>query len=272
MTGNRDRAASQDLLAPRDHRRAARAGRAGEVPGREEEPFPFLRTPPASSAPGEPACPGGSPRFRAVVFDLDGTVVDSVELIVVSFQHALREVLGREVPRHEAVAFVGRPLREQMVMFSPEHADRLVEVYREFNHREHDRMLRLYEGMLHLLERLTTCGVKLGLVTSKSRHTTQMAFDLTGIERYFAASVCADESTGNKPSPDPILTCLSQLGVPPSEAAYVGDSPADLQAARAAGTFSIAVSWGVFEVPALLAENPGQLVHTIPELAEALGV
>lgn len=229
-------------------------------------------------SPGEAVAPvPGSgrhptPRYQAVVFDLDGTVVDSVELIVVSFQHAIREVLGREVSRQEAVAFVGRPLREQMLRFSPEHADQLVEVYREFNHREHDRMLRLYDGILHLLEGLKGHGVKLGLVTSKSRYTTQMAFDLTGIERYFDASVCADESTGNKPSPDPILTCLAQLGVPPSRAAYVGDSPADMQAAHAAGTFPIAVAWGVFEVPTLLAENPGLLVHTIPELAEALGI
>ncbi len=211
------------------------------------------------------------PPYEAVVFDLDGTVVDSVELIVVSFQHAIREVLGREVSREEAVAYVGRPLREQMLLFSPEHADRLVEVYREFNHREHDRMLTLYDGMLHLLQGLRAAGVKVGLVTSKSRHTTQMAFDLTGIEGYFDASVCADESTGNKPSPDPILTCLAQLGVDPARSAYVGDSPADIQAAHAAGTFPIAVSWGVFAVPDLVAEKPGLLVHTIPELAEALG-
>ncbi len=213
-----------------------------------------------------------SPRFQAVVFDLDGTVVDSVELIVVSFQHALREVLGWEVSRQQAVAFVGRPLREQMLMFSPEHADRLVEVYQEFNHREHDRMLRLYDGMRDLLERLRAHGVRLGLVTSKSRRTTQMAFDRTGIEPYFDAVVCADESTGNKPSPDPILTCLEMLEVAPTQAAYVGDSPADMQAAHAAGTFPIAVAWGVFEVAMLEAEKPGLLVHTIPELAEAFGI
>jgi len=73
------------------------------------------------------------------VFDLDGTIVDSVELIVVSFKHAMREVLGREVSREEAIAYVGRPLREQMVAFSPDRADELVASYREFNHREHDR-------------------------------------------------------------------------------------------------------------------------------------
>ena len=213
-----------------------------------------------------------TPRYRAVVFDLDGTVVDSVELIVVSFQHAIREVLGREVSREDAIAWVGRPLREQMELFSPEHADELVEVYREFNHREHDSMLTLYEGIQHLLERLRQAGVKVGLVTSKSRFTTQMAFTLTGIEEYFDATVCADEAAGNKPSPAPILACLEQLGVSASAATYVGDSPSDIQAAQAAGVASIAVTWGVFPVDRLEAEKPDLLVHTIPELADRLGI
>jgi pyrophosphatase PpaX len=210
--------------------------------------------------------------YEAVVFDLDGTIVDSVELIIVSFQHAMREVLGKEVSRKESIAYVGRPLREQMVIFCPERADELVTSYREFNHREHDRMLSLYEGILPLLDRLQKAGVKLGLVTSKSRPTTQMAFDLTGIEHYFGSTICSDESPGNKPSPDPILLCLERLEVSPDDAAYVGDSPADIQAARAAGVEAIGVTWGVFDADTLAAEKPGRLVHTIPELAEVLGI
>lgn len=212
------------------------------------------------------------PAFKAVVFDLDGTLVDSVELITLSFQHAIREVLGREASREEAVQHVGTPLRQQMVRMSPEHADELVAVYREFNHREHDRMLKLYDGMLDLLDRLTKAGVKLGLVTSKSRATTQMAFDLTGIEPYFDATVCCDEAPGNKPSAEPILFCLAGLHTAPEDATYIGDSPADIQAAHAARVTAIAVSWGVFDTAALAAENPEELVHTIPELAAVLGV
>lgn len=212
------------------------------------------------------------PSYKAVVFDLDGTIVDSVELIIVSFQHAIREVLGREISREESIIWVGRPLREQMALFSPEHADELVAAYREFNHREHDRMLKLYDGVLNLLDGLRSARTKLGLVTSKSRYTTQMAFDLTGIESYFDASVCADESPGNKPSPEPILACLEQLGADAGDAAYVGDSPADLQAARAAGVRAIAVTWGVFDRATLEAEKPDVLVHTIAELADVLGI
>jgi len=227
------------------------------------------------SEPASQPRPGSerqSPAQKAVVFDLDGTLVDSVELIIISFQHAIREVLGREISREESIVWVGRPLREQMEHFSPEHAEELVAVYRAFNHREHDRMLKLYDGILNLLDALLKAGVNLGLVTSKSRYTTQMAFDLTGIESYFDASICADESPGNKPSPEPILTCLEQLRVEPADAAYVGDSPSDMQAAHAAGVRAIAVTWGVFDAGTLEAEKPGALVHTIPELAEVLGI
>lgn len=230
----------------------------------------------AETSPGAGPGRGGAgrraPVYQAVVFDLDGTVVDSVELIIVSFQHALREVLGREVSREDAVAWVGRPLREQMELFSPQHADELVEVYKEFNHREHDRMLTLYEGIQQLLEGLRQAQVKIGLVTSKSRFTAQMAFDLTGIEVYFDATVCAGEASGDKPSPEPILACLAALGAAPASAAYVGDSPSDIQAALAAGTTAIAVTWGVFPADKLVAEKPDLLVHTIPELAERLGI
>jgi pyrophosphatase PpaX len=148
----------------------------------------------------------------------------------------------------------------------------LVSVYREWNHREHDRMLKLYDGILHLLHSLQAAGVKLGLVTSKSRYTTQMAFDLTGIECYFDATICADESPRNKPSPDPILLCLERLGVHPAEAAYVGDAPADIQAALAAGVHAVGVTWGVFEAETLEAEKPDILVHTVSELGEVLGI
>jgi pyrophosphatase PpaX len=159
-----------------------------------------------------------------------------------------------------------------MERFSPEKAQELVDAYREFNHREHDRMLKLYDGIINLLDSLLKAGVRLGLVTSKSRYTTQMAFDLTGIESYFDATVCADESPGNKPDPAPIWLCLERLGVGPAGAAYVGDSPSDVQAAKAAGVTAIAVSWGVFPAATLEAENPDILVHTIPELAEVLGI
>lgn len=212
------------------------------------------------------------PVYEAVIFDLDGTVVDSVDLIVASFHHATREVLGREFTHEETIRGVGKPLLEQMAALSPEHADELVLSYRDFNHREHDRMLKLYDGVEPLLLRLREAGVRLGLVTSKSRPTTQMAFDLTGIEALFDETICAEDTPRNKPLPDPIILCVQRLQVPEQKAVYVGDSPFDVQAAHAAGVDSIAVTWGVFSEKVLAAENPGRLVRSMSELGEVLGV
>jgi 5'-nucleotidase len=212
------------------------------------------------------------PAPRAVIFDLDGTVVDSVELIVESFRHATETVLGQTFTRQEMIANVGKPLLEQMALIDAERADELVRVYREFNHREHDRMLSLYSGMDHLIRALRAQGVRVGLVTSKSRPTTQMAFDLTGIEPLFHATVCYEDTERNKPHPEPIEHCAGLLGIPVAEAAYIGDSPYDLQAARSAGVWSVGVSWGVFGEDVLLAERPDRMAHTVEELARILGL
>lgn len=211
------------------------------------------------------------PVVEAAIFDLDGTLVDSVELIVESFKHATRVVLGRELPYESLIANVGKPLREQMEIIDPQRTDELVRVYREFNHREHDRMLTLYAGVADLLAQLQERGIRVGLVTSKSRATTWMAFETTGIEPMLDAIVCAEDTERNKPFADPILRALQMLGVEPEVTCYVGDSPYDLQAARAAGVRSVAVTWGVFEESALRAQGPDRVVRNMRELAAVLG-
>ena len=119
-----------------------------------------------------------------------------------------------------------------MVRISPEHADELVAVYREFNHREHDRMLKLYDGILDLLDDLHQAGVQAG-----PGHLQVALHHADGLRPHRHRALLRrhrllpTRAPGNKPSPDPILFCLEQLGVDPADAAYVGDSPADIQAA-----------------------------------------
>ena len=238
--------------------------------GADELPVEEPETRASAGLPPDPA--PLLPVPRAVIFDLDGTVVDSVELIVESFRYATETVLGKTYTREEMIANVGKPLLEQMAVLDASRAEELVRVYREFNHREHDRMLSLYVGMDRLLHVLRARGSRLGLVTSKSRPTTQMAFDLTGIEPLFHATVCYEDTARNKPHPEPILYCAGLLGVSPEEAVYVGDSPYDLQAARSAGARSVGVTWGVFSEKVLRAEDPDRMAHTVEELAAMLGV
>jgi pyrophosphatase PpaX len=204
--------------------------------------------------------------FDPVLFDLDGTVVDTVELIVESFRHATRTVLGRELPDEHILAGVGRPLRAQMERLSLQHAAELYDVYREYNHRRHDELIRGYEGIDDVLGELRAAGRRLGIVTSKSRDTTQMAFRAVGLAAHFDAVVTASDTDAHKPDPEPLLLCLEMLGEPSDRAIYIGDSPYDILAGAAAGMATAAVAWGVFGREALLAAGPDFWVQRPGEL------
>ncbi len=190
------------------------------------------------------------------MFDLDGTVIDTVELIVQSFRHATQTVLGEILPDEVITAGVGQPLMTQMKRLSPEHAEELYTVYREYNHRRHDALVRGYAGMSEVLEGLRTAGRRLGIVTSKSADTTAMAFDSLDLGGHFDVVVTASDTSAHKPSPRPLLLCLQRLGASADGSIYVGDSPVDIRAGAAAGMTTAAVGWGVFSREALLSEVP----------------
>jgi len=183
-------------------------------------------------------------RFPVVLFDLDGTLIDSTPMILASFQHTTKTVLGREAAAEEVYAIVGGPtLEAQMRSFAPDRVEELVAVYRAHNTPLHDS-LELCAGMREVLETLKGEGRKLGIVTSKRRPTAQLALDHLVIEHYFDVIVTSDETKTHKPSPEPVLLALERAGAAAADTVYVGDSPYDVGAARAAGVYSIAVSWG----------------------------
>jgi len=200
--------------------------------------------------------PRPHPGFDPVVFDLDGTVVDTVELIVESFRYATSTVLGKVLPDEFILAGVGRPLRTQMERLSAEHAQDLYDVYREYNHRRHDELIRGYDGIEEVLDALKAAGRRTGIVTSKGRDTTAMAFRAVGLEEHFDVVVTATDTTEHKPSPAPLQLCLQRLGATAAGSIYVGDSPFDIQAGAAAGMTTAAVAWGVFGRDVLLAAGP----------------
>lgn len=206
--------------------------------------------------------------FDPVVFDLDGTIVDTVELITESFRYATRTVLDETLPDEVILAGVGQPLMVQMQRLSAEHARELYEVYREYNHRRHDELIRGYEGISDVLDSLRGAKRRLGIVTSKSFDTTQMAFRAVGLREHFDVVVTATDTTEHKPSPEPLLVCLRRFGAAPRGALYVGDSPVDIQAGRAAGMATAAVAWGVFGREALLAARPDYWVDEPGELVD----
>jgi pyrophosphatase PpaX len=210
-------------------------------------------------------------RFPVVLFDLDGTVIDSGAIILASMRHAAKEVLGLEVPDEQLMAAVGGPgLEAQMHALSPERVDELVTVYRAHNEPLHDELV-CCAGMDDVLVQLKDEGRRLGIVTAKRRQTVELAFARIPIEHLFETVVGGDETKKHKPDPEPLLLALDRLGVPPRDAVYVGDAPFDVQAAKAAGLYSVGVTWGGIHARERLdAEQPDALVDTPEELLGVL--
>jgi pyrophosphatase PpaX len=206
-------------------------------------------------------------RFPVVLFDLDGTVIDSGAIILASMRHAAKKVLGAEVPDEELMAAVGGPgLEAQMHALSPDRVEELVNVYRAHNEPLHEGLV-CCAGMDDVLARLKDEGRRLGIVTAKRRMTVELAFAQVPIEHLFETVVGGDETERHKPDPEPLLLALERLGARPEDAAYVGDAPFDVRAAKAAGLFSVGVTWGgIHTRERLEAEGPDALVDTPEEL------
>jgi pyrophosphatase PpaX len=210
-------------------------------------------------------------RFPVVLFDLDGTVIDSGAIILASMRHAAKEVLGAEPPDELLMAAVGGPgLEAQMHALAPDRVEELVTVYRAHNEPLHDE-LACCAGIEDVLVRLKDEGRRLGLVTAKRRATVELAFDALPLRHFFETVVGGDETKRHKPDPEPLLLAAERMGVSPQDCAYVGDSPFDIRAAKAAEMFAVAVTWGgIHDRAKLEPEAPDAIVDSGEELYAVL--
>lgn len=208
---------------------------------------------------------------QAVLFDLDGTLIDTVDLIRVSFQHATETVLGEAIPDEITMANVGQPLLTQFIDMAPDHADELLRVYRAFNMAHHDELAKSYEGTIETLRWLADRGTVMGIVTSKGTRAAARGIELFGIDEFISVVVTADDVPKHKPDPYPLRFAASLLGVSMEYCMYVGDSPHDMQAAVSADAIPVAALWGAFSAADVLAPGPAFALGSIGELLELLG-
>jgi pyrophosphatase PpaX len=210
-------------------------------------------------------------RYPVVLFDLDGTVVDSGAIILASMRHATREVLGTEHSDEELMRAVGGPgLEAQLGAFGPDRVEELVRVYRAHNEPLHDT-LDACAGMEDVLVRLRDEGRRLGVVTAKRRSTVELAFARVPIAHLLETIVGGGETEKHKPDPEPLLLAAERMGIDPATAAYVGDSPFDIRAAKAAGMAAVAVTWGrIHDRGRLEEEEPDAIADSAEDLLELL--
>ena len=202
------------------------------------------------------------PRGRvlsAYLFDLDGTLINSIELIMSSFRHTMLVHLGEVPADHEWRSGFGTPLRTQLAKFAcnAEQADAMRATYVKYSDRHHDRMVEAYPGVRDALENLRArAAVRLAIVTSKNRRGMHRGLQLCDLEKYFDVFVTADDVDKYKPDPAPVIAALDQLAVDASEAVFLGDSPHDVASGRSAGVQTAAVLWGPFTRQALAHQPP----------------
>jgi pyrophosphatase PpaX len=188
------------------------------------------------------------PRYGTVLFDLDGTLIDSIGLILDSFHHTCDAF---ELPRRadaELLAGIGTPLRAAFAAWLPagSDVDAMVAVYREHNLAHHDARVRAYPGVVAAVRALVAGGVRIGLVTSKNRQGARRGLVAAGLEDAVEALVCAEDVTHAKPHREPVDRALALLGGAAGSTLFVGDSIHDMRSGRAAEVGTGAALWGPF--------------------------
>jgi len=202
------------------------------------------------------------------LFDLDGTLIDSIELILRSYRHTMRLHRGHEPSDDVWMQGLGTPLWVQFRHFTedPAEIEAMVATYSAYNLAHHDELVRPYAGVVEAVLALRDQGKSLGLVTSKMRSGAVRGLRVAGLEDAFQVIVGADEVTHPKPHPEPVLTALERLGAPAAGAVFVGDSRHDVECGRAAGVKTAAVLWGPFDRSHLEDLRPDYWLETPADL------
>jgi pyrophosphatase PpaX len=210
----------------------------------------------------------GERRRTAVLFDLDGTLVDSIALLIASMEHAFAG-RTRRPPVPEWVAQIGTPLDAMLQPWAEDAADVvwLRAKYREYQVANHDAMTAAYPGVVETVRALHAAGHPLGVVTSKMEAGARRSLKLVGIEECFGVVVGIDATVKHKPEPEPVWYALEKLGgIAPADAVFVGDSTHDMRAGRAAGVTTVAALWGPFSREQLAETSPTHWLSSMPEL------
>ena len=206
-----------------------------------------------------------------VLFDLDGTLIDSIGLILKSAQFAFNKC-GIGCPSDEEwLVGVGRPLPVMFSHFAPGREQDLIAAYREYQMEHHDRLVTVYPGVPEMLAELEARGHRMGIVTSKVSTLAMRGLAHTGIGKYFATVIGMDACKRHKPDPEPVRIALDRLSSGPQGAWFVGDSIHDMESGNAAGVETVGALWGPFDEKDLAPSHPKYLAVTPSDVVKLVG-
>lgn len=210
-------------------------------------------------------------QIKGVLFDLDGTLVNTSDLIIKTFEHTIQTLLQKNPTQDEITRYFGLPLRECLRQFDEEKVEEMASFYREYNLKHHDLLIKPFPKIEESMKELQQKGVKMAVVTSKKIPMAERGLSCFGLEKYIEGIIGCDECEKHKPHPEPMLRGANLISLDPEQCICVGDSPFDLQSGKAAGCTTAAVKWTYFNwEQMLLMGKPDFILNEMTDLVKII--
>ncbi|MDM5190732.1 pyrophosphatase PpaX [Bacillus sp. DX4.1] len=209
-------------------------------------------------------------KINTVLFDLDGTLINTNELIISSFLHTLNKYYPNEYKREDVLPFIGPSLQDTFGSIDPNRVEEMIQCYRKFNHEHHDELVEEYETVYETVQELRQKGYKVGIVTTKARQTVEMGLQLSKLKAFFDVVVTIDDVEHVKPHPEPIQKALQLLDAKPEDTLMVGDNHHDIVGGQNAGTKTAAVAWTIKGRTYLESYKPDYVLDKMSDLLSIL--
>ncbi|MFI8687937.1 pyrophosphatase PpaX [Rossellomorea sp. NPDC077527] len=210
-------------------------------------------------------------RITTILFDLDGTLINTNDLIISSFLHTLNHYYPGQYEEKDVHPFMGPPLEESFGELNPEKMEEMCAHYRAYNHEHHDSLVTEFEGVYETVQTLHQHGYKLAIVSTKVRDVVLKGLDLMNLRPFFEVIITLDEVENAKPHPEPIEKALIALGSSPDEAIMIGDNHHDILAGKNAGVLSAGVAWSAKGREHLAHYEPDFMLDNMKDLLAIVG-
>lgn len=208
--------------------------------------------------------------IKAILFDLDGTIIDTNELILTSFDYVLNNYLELNIGREEILESFGIPLKDVMNHYAKERAKELVDEYIRYSLDSHDKYIKSYNHVEEGLIKLKNKGLKIAIVTSKRRGTALRGLNCFDLEKYFDVIITPEDSKKHKPDGEPVLRACEALNVNPDETIMVGDSHNDILCGKNAGSKTCLVNYTALDVEKIKAYKPDFTIDRIEDIIKII--
>jgi pyrophosphatase PpaX len=209
--------------------------------------------------------------INTLLFDLDGTLIDTNELIISTYLHTLEKYYPGKFTREDVLPFLGPTLHEVFGEMDPDRVEEMVLEYRTYNLANHDALVKEFAGVMETIETLKKKGYKLAIVTTKREDVAFKGLRLMKLDSYFDVMIAYDHVKKVKPDPEPIFLALEKLGSKPEEALMVGDNFHDVLAGKNAGTKTAGVAWSIKGREYLAKYEPDFMLENMTDLLTILG-